>query len=649
MITKIFVLTILIVSSLSLDAQNRTWSGVVVDDITGEPITLERIRAASYLRYWSAMNPPSGSLNPRRILDPSELKGIRVSSNYSKNGSIFNISGSFYVDNNGRFSVTISEDEWNRRNLDDVDFFELRFNLGRFDDYFALRVVRSNPQQNMTVRLVPKHVFIKGKVISAIDGKPMADIRVLLNYKREGIDWISFTGKGDPHIGITDQNGNFSIVNVQASPLADRMSPPSFADIQPGLEGAVPDTYIKIANRDSYGTLNQLRLRLGRNDVYPAIPAEFILPSSDGKVHTYLTVRYAGEGNPIPQNPMTVELKGYPDGDKVSTTIPGSGAPGPGTTTPPSQPPTTTTPSGVVNLMGEWDINANNHRGKINITKQDGNQFSGTMFSQQLANGRVDGNKVTFTRLWSSGFRQDYTGTISTGTDGRLTMAGSFTQQGSGSYNWTATRTGPAPAATPPATTTQARFTVEAGKRNLSQGGSVTVPVSLNNVEALANMNVNIHYDPAVVKPARNASRGNIIPQSLFEANVRDRGVIRLGFAQQTDIRGTGTLAQIPFEAVGRPGTRTALRIEVTTANTAAGSRVTPAQLIHGEITIVGADGRLPGDTSGTGELTALDAMNALKMSVGNMAVNMVADVDRDGRVTARDATLILQQVVGRP
>ena len=174
------------------------------------------------------------------------------------------------------------------------------------------------------------------------------------------------------------------------------------------------------------------------------------------------------------------------------------------------------------------------------------------------------------------------------------------------------------------------------------------MPVSLNNVDALANMNVNVHYDPAVVRPIRNAARGNIIPESLFEANVRDRGVIRLGFAQRDNIRGTGTLAQIPFEAVGRPGTRTPLRLEVTTASAAAGSRVTPAQLIHGEIIIVGVDGRLPGDTSGSGKLTALDAMNALKMSVGNLAVDMVADIDRDGKVTARDATMILQQVVGR-
>lgn len=196
--------------------------------------------------------------------------------------------------------------------------------------------------------------------------------------------------------------------------------------------------------------------------------------------------------------------------------------------------------------------------------------------------------------------------------------------------------------------TATARFTVEAGRRRVPQGGSVTVPVLLNNVDALANMNVHVYYDATVVRPAGNAARGNLVPRALFEANVRDRGVIRLGFAQKDDVRGTGTLAQLAFEAVGKPGDRTPLRLEVPMAAAAAGQRLTPAKLVHGEITIVDRDGRLPGDRSGTGTLTALDAMNALKMSVGNLPVDLVADVDGDRRVTSRDATIILQRVVRR-
>ena len=204
----------------------------------------------------------------------------------------------------------------------------------------------------------------------------------------------------------------------------------------------------------------------------------------------------------------------------------------------------------------------------------------------------------------------------------------------------------PAAGITEPARTTA--FAVQAGRRALAPAGTVDVPVWLVNAEALANMNLNVHYDPAVVRPVRNSHRGNLVSQALFEANVRDRGVIRLGFAQRENLRGTGTLAQLAFEAIGRPGARTPLRLEVTMASAAAGDLVTPSQIFHGEIVIVGSDGRLPGDTTGRGVLTALDAMNALKISVGNLPVDLVADVDQDGQVTARDATLILQRVVGR-
>ncbi len=55
-----------------------------------------------------------------------------------------------------------------------------------------------------------------------------------------------------------------------------------------------------------------------------------------------------------------------------------------------------------------------------------------------------------------------------------------------------------------------------------------------------------------------------------------------------------------------------------------------------------------PVDSTEWGTLTALDAMNALKMSVGILPVDLVADMDRDGRVTSRDATIILRHVVGR-
>ena len=208
----------------------------------------------------------------------------------------------------------------------------------------------------------------------------------------------------------------------------------------------------------------------------------------------------------------------------------------------------------------------------------------------------------------------------------------------------------PAPAAPPSAPKEPAqvdRMTLQAGVRRAQPGETVTVPVWLIHGQGVASMNVNLRYDPAVATVAGNIAKGNLLGAALFEANPREPGLIRFGYAQSSDMGGTGTIAQIPFRAAGKPGDRTPLRLEVTTISSAAGNTPDIAT-IDGEIIIVGKDGVIPGDTDGDGQLTARDAMDALKMSVGNLPVNLAADMDGDGQVTARDATLILQKVVGK-
>ena len=190
-------------------------------------------------------------------------------------------------------------------------------------------------------------------------------------------------------------------------------------------------------------------------------------------------------------------------------------------------------------------------------------------------------------------------------------------------------------------------MTLQAGVRKAQPGEAVTVPVWLVKGQGVANMNVNLRYNPAVVAVAGKVVKGNLLTSALFEANPREAGLVRLGFAQSRDLAGTGTIAQIPFKATGKPGDRAPLRLEVTMISSAGGAAPAIAT-IHGEVVIVGKGGVLPGDGDGDGELTARDAMKALKMSVGNLAVNLAADADTDGKVTARDATMILQKVVGK-
>jgi hypothetical protein len=207
--------------------------------------------------------------------------------------------------------------------------------------------------------------------------------------------------------------------------------------------------------------------------------------------------------------------------------------------------------------------------------------------------------------------------------------------------------TGPGSTTKEPADVSQ--MTIQAGTRTAKTGDTVIVPIWLIQGQGIANLNLNLKYNPAVAKATGTFAKGNLLTQSMFEANTGEGGIVRIGFAQNKDLAGpvTGTLAQISFAATGKPGDSTPLQVEPTTVSNAAGGKPAVA-VIHGEIRIVGPDGVVPGDSDRDGKLTARDAQNALKMSVKLIPVDMVCDMDKDGQVTSTDARLILQKVVGK-
>lgn len=118
-----------------------------------------------------------------------------------------------------------------------------------------------------------------------------------------------------------------------------------------------------------------------------------------------------------------------------------------------------TAPTDSPLLNGEWSIIANGIKGRINITDQTGAKFSGTVHidsgrTEQLANGDISGNKVTFTRMWDDrDLRQDYTGTLTIDANGNAKIEGTFSQgkksgEGmAGSWPWSATKALPMTAA----------------------------------------------------------------------------------------------------------------------------------------------------------------------------------------------------------
>lgn len=186
-----------------------------------------------------------------------------------------------------------------------------------------------------------------------------------------------------------------------------------------------------------------------------------------------------------------------------------------------------------------------------------------------------------------------------------------------------------------------AGLTLWAEKRTVKAGESVFVPLWLLKARRIGNLNVEISYDPRVVRAVEKATKGNMVGGALFDSNPGKAGTLYLGLATKTGLDGDGTIAQMPFQAVGQPGQRSPLTLRVTTIHTTENAEP-EVRLIHGEIEILTKSGQKPGDGDADGRITLADAMLALQMSIKLIPERLVCDADGDGRVTSKDARLLV-------
>jgi len=184
-----------------------------------------------------------------------------------------------------------------------------------------------------------------------------------------------------------------------------------------------------------------------------------------------------------------------------------------------------------------------------------------------------------------------------------------------------------------------------ADSRLVRAGQTVSIPIRLANSPGVANLNFDLSYNSSVAKPEGDPAKGNLLAAStLFTANIRPPGQARVGFAGREPTRGFGTVTEITFRATGKPGDETPLTLIVTSVNNESGAPV-KLGVSHGVLRIV--PDSLLGDADGDGVLTALDAMAALEMSVGNRPMDLALDVNQDRTVTSLDAAIILRRALG--
>ena len=308
-----------------------------------------------------------------------------------------------------------------------------------------------------------------------------------------------------------------------------------------------------------------------------------------------------------------------------------------GPTPPGPTPPGPTAPGPAMDIAGTWRHGAGGET--WTFTPQGAGRYAAVEkgFGNARGTAVATGNKVTIDYTTQDGKKTGkYQLTIA--ADGRTaTSTWKLNTGETGALNWVRVDG--------PSTT---RMTLRAETRKAKTGETVTVPVWLLKGAGLIDMNFNLEYDPTVVQVVGSVVKGNLLDGADFEVNSGKPGVVQIGLVPKTGgvAASDGTVAQITFKAVGLAGSRSTLRLVPRKASLTGGAAASPATL-DGEVQIVDDAGLVPCDINGDSKVGMDDVLLALKISVGLLPHNARADVDKDGQVTAADARVIRNRVLG--
>ena len=195
----------------------------------------------------------------------------------------------------------------------------------------------------------------------------------------------------------------------------------------------------------------------------------------------------------------------------------------------------------------------------------------------------------------------------------------------------------PTPEPTPTATPPPDGPALFAESRRARAGATVLVPVMLREAQGLTSLGFTLNYDPAVVEVVE-ISKGARLQPATFSYNSDVPGAISVGFASATALSGGGSAVVVEFRVIGEPDSNTLVTLSEVSASDADGATLSLG-IGNGLFT---AGKPKTGDGNGDGNITALDALMALKMVRGQATVDLVMDMNGDGAVTIEDVRQIL-------
>ena len=169
------------------------------------------------------------------------------------------------------------------------------------------------------------------------------------------------------------------------------------------------------------------------------------------------------------------------------------------------------------------------------------------------------------------------------------------------------------------------------------KGSIIRVPVVLQNAVDLKNLAFSISFDPALLE-VLDVEAGFLGLAADMQYSASEPGMVRIGYKATQPVTGDGQVAVVVFRVIAEEDGAAILSPTLSIA-TNSQDRLLSTQPSDGQLTI---GPRPPGDGSGDGMVTALDALVAMKMANGLQELDLALDIDGDGQVTRHDAMQIL-------
>ena len=169
------------------------------------------------------------------------------------------------------------------------------------------------------------------------------------------------------------------------------------------------------------------------------------------------------------------------------------------------------------------------------------------------------------------------------------------------------------------------------------RGSTIRVPVVLQNAADLKNLAFSLSFDPGILE-VLGVEAGFPGLEADMQYSTSETGMVRIGFSATEPVSGDGQVAVVVFRVIAEADGMTTLHPTLSIA-TNSQNRLLSTLLVEGALTI---GPRPPGDGSGDGMVTALDALIAMKIANGLQKIDLALDMDGDGQVTLQDAMQIL-------